>query len=201
MGEYQWVHRESFPLPAYYQSLVSPETKVSKAFEYLGLAEQLGFTPVAATVTGSVLRGMDHEHSDMDMLVIVAEKLTKNKSVGTPGGDDYQIVSLDKFLTTYSKSVPFSEALRSPFLVVREDYAPLLSSLSVAPYELLKHSYSFVAHLSARKNMTEDKRVRNLLSTWWTATKGTCLVPREFFDMPLQDAPQEFHHWLDNALG
>lgn len=196
-----WHLPTEFNIPDYYHSLMSPEEKVDVAYEMINDAARQGFTPLAASVSGSRLRGMDHQESDTDILVVVADDIKRNRSVSSPTQDvDYQIVSLNSYMQTLERSVPFHDFHYSPFKVVRHDYAPLLSSMRPSHYEIETHAMSFVRHLNNRSSVPPEKAFRNSLSIWWMVQNDTPLVPREFFSMTRDNAPREALEWIDDAI-
>lgn len=179
------------PLPDNYHSLVSREYKVSYALELAELARDRGLTPVAVSVTGSTLRGQDHEDSDVDALVLVEDKDFK----ATTWDNDVQVQSFGTYVEKLSTSVPYVEFLNSPFMVVDPRYRPYLMSQVVNPLVLHSHAQRFVGHAMARR--TGDKTYRNCFATWYLLNHGTPLVPREFMDE--QNAPAEFWYWLEES--
>lgn len=179
------------PLPGNYHSLVSREYKVSYALELSELARDRGLTPVAVSVSGSTLRGMDHEDSDVDALVLVEDKDFK----ATTWDNDVQVQSFGTYVEKLSTSVPYVEFLNSPFMVVDPRYRPYLMSQVVNPLVLHAHAQRFVGHLMARG--TVGNTYRKCFATWYLINHGTPLVPREFMDE--QNAPAEFWYWLEES--
>ena len=179
------------PLPGNYHSLVSREYKVSYALELAELASDRGLTPVAVSVSGSTLRGMDHEDSDVDALVLVENKDFR----ATTWDNDVQVQRFETYVEKLSTSVHYVEFLNSPFMVVDPRYRPYLMSQVVNPLVLHSHAQRFVGRSIARGK--GDKNYRHCFATWYLLNHGTPLVPREFMDE--QNAPAEFWHWLEES--
>lgn len=180
------------PLPDWYQSLMSRQDKLASARMAFELTIGRGLTPVAASVTGSRLRGVDHEESDVDVLVLVSEKLPHAKTWRFSEEVEGQCQSIDKYAMLISRSVPYAEFQLSPFLVVEESYAPLLAALRPDPYLWQAHAERFVCHHLNRKSVIPSKSLRTALCVWWTAHEGTPLFPRHM----LGDPPGRALDWI-----
>ena len=185
-------------LPAHYHSLMSSTDKYRHAQDMADLAISRGLTPVAASVTGSRLRGLDHPASDVDGLVLVAEKLTRARSwtyrsahgdsleVSTSTDDpvQLQVQSLEGFVARLSRSVPYVEFLHSPFLLVDPRLRAYLASLRINRYELQIHARGFAAHALARASddpgagQTRAKATRNALVAQHVSATLSPLMPR-----------------------
>lgn len=179
-------------LPSWYHSLMSRQAKVDTALMAMKFATERGLTPVAASVTGSRLRGVDHQESDVDVLVLVSEKLTRAKTWRFSDEVEGQCQSLDNYATLLTRSVPYLEFQRSPFLVVDPAYGPFLAALKTDPYLWSIHAERFVCHLLSRRSVHPAKTLRTALCVWWMAKEGTPLFPRHLLD----DPPVEALMWL-----
>lgn len=181
-------------LPEWYASPMTTEVKLDVARQALALAAERGLTPVAASVTGSRLRGVDTASSDTDVLVLVAEKLRKAKTWQFSSEVEGQVQSLYAYSELLTRSVPYLEFQRSPFLVAEENYAPYLASLRVNPYEWACHAEGFVRHLVGRRGVSADKRLRTAACVWWMVNTGNPLCPRELVHR--DTVPAEAMAWL-----
>lgn len=136
----------------------------------------LGLTPVAASVSGSRLRGVDTPTSDTDVLVLVSEK-TKARTVELDhlGDVEGQVQSLSSYASLLSRSVPYVEFLNSPFMVTDPTYAPFLRALRPDPYVLAVHAERFVHHLMYRSGVAVDKRTRTAACVHYLLETGSPL--------------------------
>lgn len=182
-------------LPDHYFSHVQTSDKILFAHDLAYRMREAGYTPVAATVTGSTLRGLDTPDSDMDGTVVVLDK----KVNGALLGPDVAVVTLDKFFHSFTTSLPFVEVQRSPFLLVDPRYRAFFASMCVDKYRLGAH-----VHTMARRRVNEDdggtwKAYRQLVGMWHTSTTGSPLVPRDFIDPEF--ASPEFVGWFKTVRG
>ena len=182
-------------LPDHYFSHVQTSDKMLFALDLAYRMREAGYTPVAATVTGSTLRGLDTPDSDMDGTVVVLDK----KVNGTLLGPDVAVVTLDKFFHSLTTSLPFVEVQRSPFLLVDPRYKAFFASMRVDKYRLDAH-----ARTMARRRMNMDdgdtwKAHRQLVGMWHTLTTGSPLVPRDFINP--ECVPPEFVGWVKTVRG
>lgn len=185
--------------PEGYASFCTFDEKIDAAVVGLEIAHEQGFTPLASSVVGSVLRGLDHAESDVDIYVVVLDKLHRNKVFRGEDGNDYSFISLESFSRLLSTSIPFVEFLLSPFRVTRKDYAAYFDSLVIDKYVAYKHGLSFAGHTLAGRGES-PKALRILLAVWnLTVREGTPLCPREFFDMTWDDVPAEFLEWMEQV--
>lgn len=179
-------------LPEWYHSLISTEDKLNIARDAMRVATERGLTPVAASVTGSRLRGVDHEGSDTDVLVLVSEKLPRAKTWQFSEEVEGQVQSVYQYASLLTRSVPYLEFQKSPFMVADASYAPFLASLRLNPYLWGVHAEGFVGHLLSRSAVDPAKRLRTALCVWWLIESGTPLFPRHLLD----DPPVEALMWL-----
>lgn len=190
---------------------MSTTDKHLHAYDMAELALTRGLTPVAASITGSRLRGLDHAGSDIDGLVLVAEKLTRARSwtyrTARAGSAnklvEVQVQSLDGFVDRLSRSVPYVEFLHSPFLLVDPRLRTYLSSLRVNRYMLDVHARGFATHALNRAggNQTQDKAMRNALVALYVSTTLSPLIPRSL----LSDYNNDTHTtalstWLNTTV-
>lgn len=184
-------------LPSWYHSPMSTADKLDVAGQAMAVTTERGLTPVAASVTGSRLRGVDTADSDVDVLVLVAEKLPRAKTWRFSDEVEGQVQSLYCYADLLTRSVPYLEFQRSPFLVADPAYAPFLASLQVNPYEWNRHATGFVRHLVGRRGVAADKRLRTAACVWWMVTTGNPLCPRELVHR--ETVPDEALAWLAEA--
>lgn len=191
------IPRQGMVLPEHYQPLMNTEEKIEYAYEYADRVAQKGLTPVAASVTGSRLRGVDTESSDVDGLVLVAEKIPKALSME----DDVSVQSLDMFVQKLSSSVPYTEFLHSPFMISDERITPFLLSQKINRYELEVHAERFVGHLQSRASLKNNsnnlKLLRNSVSTWYVKNTLSPLIPRDIISP--DGVPKEASDWIDHC--
>ena len=161
------------------------------AVDYLAVTHvaEMGLTPVAVTITGSRLRGTHTDTSDTDVLVLVAEKLPKAKTIRRDTAllpFEGQVQSIYRYAELLSTSVPYVEALRSPFLMATLEWAPFLRALRVNDYVLEKHARNFARHLTTRTAMVNrpEKLDRQLAALYVLVTTGSPLVPRQVIGDP-----------------
>lgn len=186
------IPHEGIKLPDHYKPLMSAEEKIEYAYEYADRVAQLGLTPVASSVTGSRLRGVDSETSDVDGLVLVAEDIHRAKSMA----DDVSVQSLNTFVSTLSTSMPYVEFLRSPFMIADPRTLPYLQSQRVNHYVFNVHAERFVGHLQNRATLsaTPEKLFRNSVCAWYTSKTLSPLTPR---DITVEDnCPAEVKEWI-----
>ena len=161
-------------LPAHYFSCTPAETKFRVARDVAHAVENTyGYTVLAASVTGSKLRGMDNGASDTDVMVIVAEKprQKRHKSliINTPGAGhvDTALHSLSEFTVKLSGAVPMLEFLFSPFLLVHPHYAAYFAHLRPSIAHMHTAARRYVGHLVNRpaNAVKPSKTARNAVAT------------------------------------
>lgn len=181
-------------LPEHYQPRLSTKERLQYAYQYADMAAELGFTPVAASVVGSALRGVDQDGSDVDGLVLVAENIKAKTLEG-----DVSVQSLEVFLQKLSTSVPYVEFLYSPFLVADARILPFLRSQRIDRYLFEVHAERFVSHLQNRKSLklNPEKQLRNSICAWYLKNTLSPLVPRSITS--LEGAPQEALDWIESC--
>lgn len=192
-------------LPSHYHSLVETDTKLRCGHRLMELARDRGLDPVAATVTGSVLRGLDTPTSDIDAFVIVADQRRRSRTwhdvtepVGGAVMDDVKVISFETFRTKMCSSVEFAEALHSPFLVLSDYWRAFFLAHRLPPYVLESSARSVVYNTERRGNIGPDKRHRQAVGSWYFLTTHSPLVPRSYLD-PV-NTPAEFHAWMSDTL-
>lgn len=176
------LHSSPVHLPAHYQSLHSADEKVQFADRVATQVAARGLSPVSASVVGSQLRGVDTASSDMDVLVLVSEKLPRALTLHLPGGDDAQVQSVSAFCEKVSTSVPYFEFLRSPFRLDSSEYGPLLNALRPNMVQLQAHAQRFAQHLVSRTSAPVEKRARNAACCHYLMTTGSVLCPRSLVE-------------------
>lgn len=173
--------------PSHWTPLLSVELMRTLALLAAERVAQQGarLTPIAATVTGSRLRGVDHENSDVDVLVLIAEKGTKAKTLApwncpvTGLETEGQVQSLDGFLSRVSTSVPYVEALTSPVMLADPAYGPLLRALRPAKVTLAGHAQRFAHHTATRAQCPVHKAANHTHAAYAVAHGLTPLLDRE----------------------
>lgn len=121
--------------------------------------------PVAATVTGSRLSGLDHADSDVDVLVLTANrckprtlKPVTDPVTGLP--TEGQVQSLFAFTELLSESVPHNQAHQSPVFMVDPRYAPFLRAARGGAFTLTQHAQRFAHHAATRAQCPTHKAAR-----------------------------------------
>lgn len=175
------VPARTVPFPQGYKSLMSAQEKVVFARDVALEVEDLGYDVVASSVTGSRLRGTDHEDSDSDFLLLVSDK-TKAFSFDR-GEYEGQVQSLGSYLDKVSTSVPYMECLMSPFRVTDRRFAPVIDAVRPNITEFRYHADKFAMHLCARPAMKPEKRARNVLSTYLFRETVNPLMTRSVYEM------------------
>lgn len=185
---------EDAELPEHYKPLMKTSNKIDYAYDFADMAIDEGLTPLVSSVTGSRLRGVDNEDSDIDGLVIVKEKVKSKKLKG-----DIYYQSLDNYISKLSTSVPYTEFLYSPFIVVDEAYFPMFRAQVVDTYLLEQHAQRFVGHLMTRDTLNQkpEKQLRNSICVWYLSQNLSPLVPRDITTQ--EGAPQEALDWIAEA--
>lgn len=185
-------------LPAHYASPMSANQKIDFAFAAAEHVRGKGLTPVAASVTGSRLRGVDTSTSDVDVLVLVAEK-TEARSMDLPhlGDVEGQVQSLSAYATLLPTSVPYVEFQRSPFMVADPAYRAYLQALRPNWNVLSVHAERFVHHLLGRKTTHPDKRLRTAACVHHLLEGGSPLVPRGYLHR--ETTPRHVLDWVEEV--
>lgn len=197
---------EHCALPAHYDSPMSSNHKLDVAAAAAEHVASRGLIPVAASVTGSRLRGTDTTASDTDVLVLVAEKdLGRGRALtiaprALAGQSDVegQVQSLDRFLQLLPTSVPYVEFSRSPFMLTHPAYRPLISALRPDPHVLGVHAQRFIGHLHRRRSVPRDKRLRTTAAVYHLLRTGSPLCPRSYCDTGA--LPTEMLDWARQTL-
>lgn len=150
-------------------------------------------TPIAASVTGSSLRGNDRLDSDVDILVIVLEKVRSREFsfIDDNGVEvDGKIESLDNFMTKIQTSLPYMEFAFSPFRQTDSRFYALFNSLALSnvnSYVFTVHAEAFEKHaiMRAAKSGNEKKilkaRQMSLAKDYLLENKSST-APRELFE-------------------
>ena len=121
-------------------------------------------TPIAASVTGSSLRGNDRLDSDVDILVIVLEKVRSREFsfIDDNGVEvDGKIESLDNFMTKIQTSLPYMEFAFSPFRQTDSRFHALFNSLALSnvnSYVFTERVEDFEEHMIERAAKSGDKK-------------------------------------------
>lgn len=189
--------------------------KLAAAVRAIHEVSRRGMPPVAASVTGPALRGLDHPGSDLDVLVAVAPgslprpvdlDMLPNSSEAFP---DMEITAapVDDIAARIGVSVPYAEWAASPYLVGVDngpDWLPFLRSLRPDRYSLAEHARSLAVHaadrLGTRNPDATAKAARQVLATWrFVAGEPGCPIqPRSVFNASHPDAPAAAA-WLTDA--
>lgn len=159
-----------------YSPLLTTEETLDLTHYVVEQVQAQGYTPVAASMSGSRLRGLDHANSDSDVLVVVAEKPQQLKSLSRTTtlkksfclGDELegQLVSVHDVMNTLDTSVPWVELRQSPFLLTDTKYAPMLLSRPVNTLRLAVHADRFAVHALSRAAQGHVKAANNALAAY-----------------------------------
>lgn len=194
-------------LPGGYRSHMSTAAKLDVAERATDLvSQQFNLTPVAASVTGSRLRGLDRIDSDTDILVLVTEKeLVPNKphralTVELPelGDVEGQVQSLSAFLDKISTSVPYTEFWRSPFLLAEPWTRALFDAVRINRTVLEAHAQRFALHAAVRASMPTVKRANAVLVAKTVVERLSPLMARGDFDFP-SPASLDAADWIEQT--
>lgn len=192
----------SIRLPQHYASMMSTNQKIDIAQATVGYVRSLGLTPVAASVTGSRLRGTDTTTSDTDIMVLVEEKTRartiRPRTLAGVADVEGQIQSLDAYLRLLPTSVPYMEFLRSPFIVTAPAYLPLLTAVRPNWNTLSVHAERFVRSVYSRRAVSADKRLRTAAAVHHLLHTGSPLCPREL--MAAAQIPATTQQWIAEVL-
>ena len=154
-------------------------------------------TPIAASVVGSSLRGNDRLDSDVDILVIVLEKVRSREFsfIDDNGVEvDGKIESLNNFFIKLPTSLPYMEFAFSPFRQTDSRFYALFNSLALSnvnSYVFTVHADAFEEHTNMRaaKSGNERKMLKarqmSLAKDYLLENKSST-VPRELFEQQLQ---------------
>lgn len=189
--------RRHLALPEHYASPMSTNQKLDIARTAADYVRSKGLTPVASSVTGSRLRGVDGPDSDVDVLVLVSDPMRKSRTMNhVPGLSDAegQVQSVFTFAEKLSTSVPYVEFQRSPFRLTDPSYAPYLDALRADENVLAVHAERFVHHVLTRPNVSVPKRVRTAACVYHLLHAGSPLCPRSY--AAVQTLPQEVKDWV-----
>lgn len=197
-------------LPGFYSSTMDPAGKIAVALRAAGLVAAMDLHPVATTVTGSLLRGLDRPGSDIDALVLVSEKarthrerlMLKHAVTTLKRHDiDAQVRPFDELIRIGSTSVPYVEAWRSPFLVADPGAAALLRAWVPDLWTFRAHAQRFALHVAAKESRSDvvgqtlDKRARNVMVARHLLEVGSPLCDREA-TRPSTDLARRSAEWL-----
>lgn len=190
-------------LPDHYASVMSSNQKLdiaAAAADYV--SRSLGLSPIAASVTGSRLRGTDTAESDTDVLVLVSDKVRartiRPRTLAGVAGVEGQIQSVSSYASLLATSVPYVEFQRSPFMLTHCAYRPFLTALRPSRDVLSVHAQRFVRHLYARLSLSDDKRLRTAAAVHHLVHTGSPLCPREY-TRP-ETVPDTVLEWIAHAL-
>lgn len=186
--------RPGYRTPHTYFSHTSTAKKLDFAQEQFDHVRELGYRPVAASITGSTLRGHDTFRSDLDGLVLVDQKRWK----ATVLDNGVVMESIDNFYAKLSTSVPYVEFITSPFMFANPCWTPFLASLRYNPYILQRHAAKFIRHSNDHASMPKDKKYRHSFASWHLITYGSPVLPRRF--LYPGEAPLRFWQWHEAAM-
>lgn len=178
-----------------YFSYLSPAQKQMYAMQSIEhIANRANsLTPIAASITGSALRGNDRLDSDVDILVIVLEKVRSREFsfIDDNGVEiDGKIESLNNFMQKLPTSVPYMEFAFSPFRQTDSRFYALFNSLALSninSYVFTVHADAFEEHATMRaaKSGEEKKMIKarqmSLAKDYLLENKSST-VPRELFE-------------------
>lgn len=159
-----------------YSPLLTTEETLDLTHYVVEQVHAQGYTPVAASMSGSRLQGLDHADSDSDVLVVVAEKPQQLKSLSRTAtlkksfclSDELegQLVSVHDMMNTLDTSVPWVELRQSPFLLADIMYAPMLLRRPVSKLLLSVHADRFAVHAVSRAAQGHSKAAHNALAAY-----------------------------------
>lgn len=182
-----------------YFSHLSPAQKqmyAMQAIEHIANSES-SLTPIAASVVGSSLRGNDRLDSDVDILVVVLEKVRAREFsfIDNNGVEvDGKIESLNSFMQKIQTSVPYMEFAFSPFRQTDSRFYALFNSLALSnvnSYVFTVHADDFEEHMIERAVKSGDKKKMikaqhvSIAKDYLLENKSST-VPRELFEQQLQ---------------
>lgn len=190
-------------LPDHYASPMSSNQKLdiaAAAARYV--RDTLGLSPIAASVTGSRLRGTDTTESDTDVLVLVSDKVRartiRPRTLAGVAGVEGQIQSVSSYASLLATSVPYVEFQHSPFMLAHFAYRPFLTALRPSRDVLSVHAQRFVRHLHARPSLNDDKRLRTAAAVHHLVHTGSPLCPREYTRS--ETVPGAVLEWIRQVL-
>lgn len=159
-------------LPPNYRGHATTDSKIEAGHFAITFARDQGYEPLAASVTGSQIRGLDNAASDTDTLVIISNKIPKPREILTiPQRDNTSvtIIGLSYFLSKLDTSFVYAEMQLSPFLVARPSIHTLFNSYYPNPYTLHHHAQGFLRSILERtkgeKKFRQQIPVRHFLDT------------------------------------
>lgn len=152
-----------------YFSYLSPAQKqmyAMQAIEHVANNEssESSLTPIAASVVGSSLRGNDRLDSDVDILVIVLEKVRSREFsfINDNGVEvDGKIESLNSFMEKIQTSLPYMEFAFSPFRQTDSRFYALFNSLTLSnvnSYVFIERAEDFKEHTNVRAAKSGDEK-------------------------------------------
>lgn len=169
--------------------LKTVEENLDVTHDILDHVAAAGYHPVAASVAGSRLRGLDHEDSDTDVLVVVnddkatMDRLNRcgsvHKSFALDNETEGQLVSLTSFMEKVSTSVPYASLLYSPLLVTDTRYTPLFAATRPSTLSLLTHADRFMVHAVSRAAQGHRKAANNALAAYTLARRLNATLSRQ----------------------
>lgn len=150
-------------------------------------------TPIAASVTGSSLRGNDRLDSDVDILVIVLEKVRSREFsfLSEDGKEiDGKIESLNNFFIKLPTSLPYMEFAFSPFRQTDSRFYALFNSLALSnvnSYVFTERVEDFEEHMIERAAKSGDKKkmvkAQHIsIAKDYLLENKSATVPRELFE-------------------
>ena len=182
-----------------YFSHLSPAQKqmyAMQAIEHIANSES-SLTPIAASVVGSSLRGNDRLDSDVDILVVVLEKVRAREFsfIDDNGVEvDGKIESLNNFFIKLPTSLPYMEFAFSPFRQTDSRFYALFNSLALSninSYVFTERVEDFEEHMIERAAKSGDKKKMikaqhvSIAKDYLLENKSST-VPRELFEQQLQ---------------
>lgn len=207
------VVRPHATLPGYYSSLISTDSKLAITRDVCEQIATAGYTPQLATITGSRLRGLDHPASDTDVLVFVAEscdgphgrkRLQHVVDTIKTSTVEAQIRPSAEIRQTCSTSLPYMEALFSPFLLGDALMTQWVRTYRPNLLEFAAHAQRFALHIANRSTHTTsvqtlDKRLRNIIAARQFTDTLNPLADRSLF-VPGSDTARAAATWLLGSL-
>lgn len=182
----------------YFSHLSSAQKQMyaMQAIEHVANSES-SLTPIAASVVGSSLRGNDRLDSDVDILVIVLEKVCAREFsfIDDNGAEvDGKIESLNSFMEKIQTSVPYMEFALSPFRQTDSRFYALFNSLALSnvnSYVFTERVEDFEEHMIERAAKSGDKKKmikaqHVSIAKDYLLENKSATVPRELFEQQLQ---------------
>lgn len=142
------------------------------------IQEEYGVPVLLSAVVGSTLYGLDNADSDIDVLVVTDDSVSKGHSV--VGDVDVQMIPLKVWQKSLNGSFFLHAALESLFTVVSPEYSSYFRSTHV-PEEHTVRAAQKTGVNSVNRAVSLDKQGRNLMYHWNRVHSGSFLCPRSLY--------------------